>query len=66
MRLRCARCGCYVSVGPKEAFIEAYIGQDRVPRVAPCARCLRKAEIAAVRDFRRVQRTVRVLRGEGE
>ena len=60
MRLRCARCGCYVRA------ITYYPGSVSLLRVAPCARCLRSAERTAVRSYRQVQRTIRVLRGEGE
>jgi hypothetical protein len=44
MRLRCARCGCYVSASREDEPwpISAYtrIDADWTLRVAPCARCL--------------------------
>ena len=47
MRLRCARCGCYVS---KRCATERYVlrkrgmsGYEVTWHVEPCARCLREA-----------------------
>ena len=57
MRLRCARCGCYVQKGASE---ERYIsgptygsGMYEVTwRVQPCKRCLHDAAVLAVEECR--------------
>ena len=42
MRLRCARCGCYVHAND-EGYPYLFNSED--VRVEPCARCLREAQV---------------------
>ena len=48
MRLRCARCGCYVSV---EGIDLGRLYWAEPARVAPCARCLREAQYTTDKEW---------------
>ena len=59
MRLRCARCGCYLQ------FSEIYPGEPSpdgwthwTGRVKPCARCLREERKQAIKDSKMVERAL--------
>ena len=48
MRLRCARCGCYVHAND-EGYPYLFNSED--VRVEPCARCLREERMAVHRFY---------------
>ena len=54
MRLRCARCGCYLSATSVESttnFLFIYtLTKPKNVRVQPCKRCLRAAQVEAFLD----------------
>ena len=54
MRLRCARCGCFLSLLPK---VIGFLPQ--IDEVEPCKRCLEEVR----RQARPVSLLVRALRG---
>ena len=63
MRLRCARCGCYVSAEP---IIEHHkIGDTERFHVHPCRRCLREARREALTDAKLVEKMLPVMFGIG-